>query len=153
MINSLGTAWRGRPVHLGRRLAAALAAALAGSLMAAAPAAASVHAAAAGSSFGGFLNDVTCLAAADCWAFGQNSAQHAVAEHWNGSAWGQVGVASPPGAVSTYLPSVSCVSATDCWAVGQYQAAARLLAYAEHWNGTAWSPVAAPAPPGAPSAC
>jgi hypothetical protein len=118
-----------------------------GCLIAAAPAGASAHAG-AGSSFGGFLNDVTCVSAADCWAFGQDSAQHAVAEHWNGSAWTRVGLASPPGAISTYLPSVSCVSATDCWAVGQYQKAARMLAYAEHWNGTAWSPVTVPVPTG-----
>ena len=131
-----------------RRLAAALAASLAGCLVAAAPAGASVHAASAGSSFGGFLNDVTCLTAANCWTFGQDSAQHAVAEHWNGSAWTMAAVTAPPGAVSTYLPSVSCVSATDCWAVGQYEKAARMLAYAEHWNGTAWSPVAVPVPSG-----
>jgi hypothetical protein len=114
VINSFGASRRGRPVRRARRFAAALAAALAGSLMAAAPAGASGHAVAAGGSFGDFLNDVTCVAAADCWAFGQDSAQHVVAEHWNGSAWTVVGVGSPSGAVSTYLPSVSCVSATDC---------------------------------------
>ena len=146
MFVDVGNWRRGRPVRRAR-FAAALAAALAGCLIAAAPAGASAHAA-GGSSFSGFLNDVTCVAAADCWAFGQNSAQHAVAEHWNGSAWSLVAVASPPGAVSTYLPSVSCVTAADCWAVGQYQKAARMLAYAEHWNGTAWSPVAVPVPTG-----
>ena len=145
MIGSFNTHGRGWPVR-GARLAAALAA-LAGSLIAAAPAGASADVA-AGSSFSGFLNDVACVTAADCWAFGQDSAQHAVADHWNGSAWSVVPVASPPGAVSTYLPSVSCVSAADCWAVGQYQKAARSLAYAEHWNGTAWSPVSVPVPSG-----
>jgi hypothetical protein len=144
VTNNFGTSWHGGPVRGARRLAAALTAALAGSLIAAAPVAA-----AAGNSFSGFLNDVTCVAAADCWAFGQDSAQHAVAEHWNGSAWGMVPVAGPAGARSTYLPSVSCVSAADCWAVGQYQqATGKMLAFAEHWNGTAWSPAAAPAPSG-----
>lgn len=146
MLHDFANRQRGRPVRRAR-FAAALAAALAGSLMVAAPAGASAHTA-AGSSFAGFLNDVTCVAAADCWAFGQDSTQHAIAEHWNGSAWSVVAVAGPPGAVSTYLPSVSCVSATDCWAVGQYQKAARFAAFAEHWNGTAWSPVAVPVPSG-----
>jgi hypothetical protein len=127
VLNSFGTWRHGRPARGARRFAAALAAALAGSVIAAGPAGASAHAA-AGSSFGGFLNDVTCVAAADCWAFGQDSTRHAVAEHWNGSAWSKVGVASPPGAISTYLPSVSCVSSADCWAVGQYQKDARMLA-------------------------
>jgi len=147
VTSSFGTSRCGRPGRRARRFAGALAAGLAASLIAAAPAGASAHVV-AGSSFGGFLNDVTCLAAADCWAFGQNSAQRAIAEHWNGSTWTIVGVASPPGAVWTYLPSVSCVSATDCWAVGQYEKAARSLAYAEHWNGTAWSPVAVTVPSG-----
>jgi hypothetical protein len=100
--------------------------------------------------FTGFLNDVDCLAVADCWAFGQDSAGHAVAEHWTGSAWAMVPVASPAGARTTYLPSVSCVGGTDCWAVGQYQrSTGSMVAYAEHWNGTAWSPVAVPVPSGA----
>ena len=137
----------GQRRHRAWYLAAAGLAALACSLPPA-TAGATPRATATGSSFAGFLNDVDCLAVADCWALGQDNAQHAVAEHWNGSAWTTVGVASPPGAVSTYLPSVSCVSETDCWAVGQYQKAARFLAYAEHWNGTAWSPVAVPVPSG-----
>lgn len=95
--------------------------------------------------FAGFLNEVTCVSAADCWAFGQNDGQHAVAEHWNGTAWSMVKITGPAGAVSTYLPSVSCPSAAYCWAVGQYQQSGGLqVAYAEHWNGRAWSPVAVP---------
>ena len=139
----------GPPVH--RRtllLAAAAGTALACCLVPTA-AGATARAAATGSTFTGFLNDVACVGASDCWAFGQTMGNVAVAEHWNGSAWARVPVASPHGARSTYLPSVSCVSGTDSWAVGQYQTATGLmLAYAEHWNGTAWSPVAVPVPSG-----
>jgi hypothetical protein len=130
-------------------LACCLAPATAGAVASATGPRAPVAGPRAPATFAGFLNDAACITATDCWAFGQTSAQHAVAEHWDGSAWAMVSVASPHGASSTYLPSVSCTSRTNCWAVGQYQqSTGRQAAYAEHWDGTAWSPVAVPAPAG-----
>jgi len=85
--------------------------------------------------FVGFLNDVTCVSAADCWAFGQNSSQYAVAGHWNGAAWSMVRLTSPAGALFTYLPSVSCAGPASCWAVG-FGFPGPLM---ERWNGHAWS--------------
>jgi hypothetical protein len=136
-----------------RVLAAATVAALTCCLSSAVAQAASAgigpSARATAATFAGFLNDATCVTAADCWAFGRTSGQHAVAEHWNGSAWTRIAVASPRRAKFTYLPSVTCVSGTDCWAVGQYQPpAGDIVAYAEHWDGATWKPVAVRVPAG-----
>ncbi|HEV2377093.1 MAG TPA: hypothetical protein VGS19_33635 [Streptosporangiaceae bacterium] len=104
---------------------------------------------ATGATFAGFLDETACVTANDCWAVGQTDSQFAAAEHWNGSAWSMVPVAGPPGAINSWLPSVSCASRTDCWAVGEYEGSTgKQVAYAEHWDGTAWSPVAVRVPSG-----
>jgi len=47
-------------------------------------------------------------------------------------------------AVSGTLESVDALSADDAWAVGSIQTQRRALPLAEHWDGTAWTPVPTP---------
>lgn len=90
------------------------------------------------------LNAVTCVSTSDCWAVGQgnmgpggpNNNAHALAEHWNGTAWS---IVTTPSA-GLNLNGVSCVSSADCWAVGN--GSGSMLA--DHWNGSTWSSVATP---------
>ena len=48
---------------------------------------------------------------------------------------------------SVFLTGVAAISSSDVWAVGSSGS----TPVAEHWNGSAWSQVTAPAPPGAAS--
>jgi len=90
------------------------------------------------------LWDVTCVGAADCWAVGADKAADqpspvALIEHWNGSAWSAVPVASP----NSMLFSVTCVGAADCWAAGTTltddPGSDPLSGFIEHWNGAVWT--------------
>lgn len=90
------------------------------------------------------LMAVTCVSSSDCWAVGQgnmgpggpNGNAHALAEHWNGTAWS---IAATPAAGFDFN-AVSCISSSDCWAVGN--GSGSMLA--DHWNGSAWSTIATP---------
>jgi hypothetical protein len=99
----------------------------------------------------GFLA-VTCVTGADCWAVGTSPAGGGggspvgvLAEHWDGTAWTVVPTPLPAGAAGGYLEGVSCASSADCWAVGSTTSGTGdpLAMLAEHWNGSAWSIVAA----------
>jgi hypothetical protein len=61
-------------------------------------------------------------------------------------------VAAPPVGQNATSTSVAAVSGSDAWAAGYRSGAAftnvGAKALIDHWNGTAWSPVAAPATPG-----
>jgi hypothetical protein len=75
------------------------------------------------------------------------SAGHTLIEHWNGAAWSVV--PSPNvGAGSNALIAVDARSATDAWAVGSWTDTSGdipiLRPLVLHWNGVAWSRVAAP---------
>ncbi len=59
---------------------------------------------------------------------------------WNGASWSR----SDDLPSGTGVSAVSCASASDCMAAGQ--GGSGLIA--RRWNGTSWSPVAMPAPPG-----
>ena len=72
---------------------------------------------------GGYLNGLTCVDAADCWASGATTdttgmAAGVLMEHWDGSAWSIVATAGPDTTKGSILSSVSCISASQCWAVG-----------------------------------
>lgn len=131
-----------------RRLLAALLTALAGCLVLTAQAGASVP---AGGGFGGQLTGVSCVTAGDCWAVGGTQTNVALADHWNGSTWSVVRLPAPRQAHSTELPAISCSGVASCWAVGDYESVttSKLLPYAVHWNGSAWSVVLLPHPAGA----
>jgi len=97
------------------------------------------------------LLGVAAINTSDVWAVGFSASPATdyatLAEHWNGSAWSIVPTPNPPGVPTVSLNAVAALSADDIWAVGgnpldqrNYQGQALL----EHWNGTAWSIVAAP---------
>ena len=91
------------------------------------------------------LWSVSCPAAYACVAVGGDSS-----EIWNGSTWRPMGMPSPRGAgFQDVLDGVSCASVNFCVAVGSAGTGnASGFAYADVWNGSAWSRQAVPAPTG-----
>jgi len=96
-----------------------------------------------------YLSGVACTSSDNCWAVGYYNADkgagsETLVEHWNGMSWKVVSAPDPrkPG---DSLDAIACVSALDCWAVGS---GAGTSSYdetvIEHWDGVAWSAVAAP---------
>jgi hypothetical protein len=110
---------------------------------------------------GNDLRGVAGLSANDVWAVGTaNNGNSTLVLRWNGSTWNLVpspnGTARP-GINRSGLYSVAPIAANDVWAVG-VQASSTVgsagqpiyIGYAliEHWDGSAWSEVAAAALPG-----
>ena len=112
------------------------------------------------------LIDVTCTAAASCWAVGDFGKftgsvmnpspvkMQNLVLHWNGSKWSRVSTPEPAGTSSgrtNSLFGVRCVSRANCTAVGDYGtigSSAVLRNEALHWNGSKWSKVHTPNPGG-----
>jgi hypothetical protein len=109
------------------------------------------------------VQSLSAASASDIWGVGQavsanNPTGQALAEHWNGTAWSVVPVKHAGNSQMAYqrsedLTSVDAISSDDVWAVGFYPATAPVndipstindSTLVEHWNGTAWSIVAAP---------
>jgi hypothetical protein len=133
-----------------RLIAAAVAVLTACSLLAA-PAGASLRGSGrADDAVAGRLVSVSCPAARACWAVGEDSSTFlGVMAHWDGSAWTQVRIPGPKAITSSSLVSVSCPSTTFCWVVGGYHTmTGDNLPYVLNWNGTRWSMVKLPRPPG-----
>jgi hypothetical protein len=108
---------------------------------------------------GNLLESVSCTTSANCFAAGEYELggvgrPATFVERWNGTSWKIVPSADPPRSYSA-LAGVSCRSTTSCIAVGWYQTphgqskATKTLA--ERWDGTRWSIVPSPNPPGAPA--
>jgi hypothetical protein len=98
----------------------------------------------------GALASVTAPSATDAWAVGSRSDnkrdQHALIEHWNGSAWT---VTPVPRMRSSILQSVRAASRTSVWAVGTvWNARQQDRTLILHWNGRAWARQASPDPGG-----
>jgi hypothetical protein len=71
-------------------------------------------------------------------------------ERSNGSQWQIQGVPNRAGTTNAALVAVDCVNLHDCTAVGgSGDAVGPRVSLIEHWDGTAWSVVPAPTPPGA----
>ncbi len=104
---------------------------------------------------GNALYAVTAITANDAWAGGfyegPPSGQitgHPLFEHWNGSTWSIVPSPAPP-ADSGAINGFYAISSTNVWAVGALFTETAVAAHSplvEHWDGTAWSIVAAPIP-------
>ncbi len=107
-----------------------------------------------------YLASVAATSASGAWAVGgydtgPGTALHALAVHWNGTAWTQAPIPNPGAGTPTYnyLNAVAATSASDAWAVGSYSASAGgSLTLIDHWNGTAWTHVPSPSP-GSPTTC
>lgn len=106
----------------------------------------------------GTLFGVSCASATACTAVGTAFDKAAarnvnLAEAWNGTSWRVRAIPSPKSSTNGSLHGVSCTSRRACTAVGNYDnAAGRVLAVAERWNGARWVIQPAPRPAGAASA-
>src|SRR5258707_1176172 len=68
--------------------------------------------------------------------------QHALVEHWNGSAWSVVSLAPPQnGAPNSVLNAVAALSGSNVWVAGAYYGQGPEQALIEHWNGQNWTMV------------
>jgi len=102
------------------------------------------------------LFHVDALSPSDAWAVGDYFAGRALKTlvlHWNGSRWAQIASPSPgPAPVAATLSGVSAISPSDAWAVGAFAPTSGVNRPFEpmvlHWNGTRWTRVASPRPPG-----
>jgi len=95
---------------------------------------------------GDLLLGVRCTSADNCWAVGENGADHAQALHWNGRRWATVATPNP-GNYFDVLDDVACTSAANCWAVGSAAYTSfKAPNMALHWNGLTWSLVSTPSP-------
>jgi hypothetical protein len=98
---------------------------------------------------------VSCPTATTCFAVGiydSATVHKSLIERWNGTSWSVVASPNPAGATSTLLTDIDCVSATSCFAVGYTAGPHADWTYVERWNGTAWSIVSSPTPPGTTAA-
>jgi hypothetical protein len=96
------------------------------------------------------LRAVACVSETLCIAVGR-VAEGALALRWNGREWVTQTVPDPTEifaeANAWDLTAISCTSSTNCIAVGSYERGEIFTTFplAEHWDGTAWSVVEAPA--------
>jgi hypothetical protein len=86
--------------------------------------------------------DIHGVASNDVWAVGHwgdtYGDYHALAMHWNGSAWINVALPSAVTSQLSEILAVKMVSANDVWAVGAYLTGGM---FKIHWDGTAWTEV------------
>ena len=96
----------------------------------------------------GLLLGVDALSANDVWAVGQSGngpGEVPLALHWDGTAWTQRTVPSPPDGTHQVFSAVSGASGSDVWALGStFGGSSVPVLY--HWDGSAWAPRALPAP-------
>jgi hypothetical protein len=115
-----------------------------------------VDAAAAGNS-NPILSDAVSISAGNAWAvggygasrLGQGVSETALIEHWDGTQWTVAATPSPPDPDSQLL-ALTAVSASDIWAIGWQgsNSYTDTIPLVEHFDGTAWHLVTAPAPGG-----
>jgi hypothetical protein len=107
-----------------------------------------------GGSQGGTFAAVSCTSATACTATGSWFANPggAFAERWNGTAWSFQSVPNPPNYQTStsdiVVSAVTCTTASACVAIGNYTPGNVPTAFAESWDGTAWSLRTIALPPG-----
>lgn len=89
------------------------------------------------------LESVSCVSTT-CTAVGSyitsSGATATLVDSHDGKSWIVQPSPSPTGAVSSTLKGISCTSASACTAVGSYKGSNGVsTAFAESWNGTAWT--------------
>jgi hypothetical protein len=104
------------------------------------------------------MNAATSISPTDAWAAGsvgssqarQGAFGTAMIEHWDGTQWTVAATPSPPDPDSRLL-ALTAVSPSDIWAVG-WQSSSNsytdTIPLVEHFDGTAWHLLTAPAPGG-----
>jgi hypothetical protein len=92
----------------------------------------------------GGLRGVSTISASHAWAVG-NTQTTGFLLYWNGIQWKKSSLVLPGRA--SELHSVDARTANDIWVVGYYfpDSSSRLLSLIEHWDGTGWRLVRAPA--------
>jgi hypothetical protein len=95
------------------------------------------------------LFSASATSPSDAWAAGEQQGADGkfmtLVEHWDGSSW-SVSASANPGDAGDSFYGVFARSASDVWAVGQSLSSSGTdRALIEHFNGTSWSVVAAPA--------
>ncbi len=100
------------------------------------------------------LEGVSCPSSSACVAVGSfvvnNPFFKSFAEVWDEAGWTLERLHSPGrGDTEIDVPAVSCASDTSCVAVGSYQDASGIeLTLVEGWDGSSWTVVPSPNPPG-----
>lgn len=86
---------------------------------------------------------MTTVSPDNIWAAGSllTSDQQLVAlfEHWNGTAW-----TAQAGRLYGFPKSISADAADDIWVAGYNPGSSAFTTFSEHYDGTAWKPVATP---------
>jgi hypothetical protein len=87
---------------------------------------------------------ISCGSGTLCFATGlyidnSTGAELPLLEQYNGTKWSIQSIPAPPGALATRLFDVSCSAANACTAVGEAFTATNALAFADRWDGTAWT--------------
>ncbi len=102
------------------------------------------------------MNGIACPSTSTCTAVGtyaDGSGSHPLAEvSTNGASWAIQSVPPPAGASAAELNGIACVHVTSCIAVGDYTDGGGQHPTAEHWNGSSWSLLTVPQPPGSSGA-
>jgi hypothetical protein len=102
------------------------------------------------------LEGVACPTSTSCFAVGSylpaghvyDARWQPLIERWNGSAWTIVASPNPAGSSNSRLVDVDCVSTTSCFAVGATTIGGLQRTLVQRWNGTTWTIVTSPNPPG-----
>jgi hypothetical protein len=112
------------------------------------------------------LNSISCISSADCWAVGTAGAvqqnpkflpiypaaagDQGLIEHWDGINWSIVPSFTSAAPDGGYLSAVTCAAPSDCWAAGSTtdSTGSSATTLMERWNGSTWSTVGNPDPPG-----
>jgi hypothetical protein len=95
-----------------------------------------------------------CPSATLCFAVGNSVSRNtnSLVARWNGTTWIAVPTPNPVGATRNELRTISCASTTNCFAVGSSIFSGMERSLTEWWNGTSWSILNIPNPPGATGA-
>jgi hypothetical protein len=103
------------------------------------------------------MSDAASISASNAWAVGgygssrvgEGISETAMIEHWDGTQW-TVAATPPPPDPDSQLLALTAVSPSDIWAIGWQggNSYTDTIPLVEHFDGTAWHLVAAPAPGG-----
>ena len=94
------------------------------------------------------LASVAVTSATNAWTVGSVGSRVLILR-WNGKEWATAHAPDPAGATSAKLAGVTAVSRSSAWAVGQADYPGHVIRLLiERWNGTRWTLVSVPNPPG-----
>ena len=92
-----------------------------------------------------YLYGIDALSPTNVWTVGQSSPGLTLIMHWDGAKWANSPSVGIVGATNV-LSSIFALNAGDMWSVGSATTALGTAALAEHWDGAAWTLIAAANP-------